>query len=142
MDGKKYFESTPWTQACSSIKSQDLGDILHISVQGVYEKGTIHKQLQDWETRVEELAGKKQRGDLIEAGRAVSFLGVFGNDVIVRFFFDEGTDGLSENFEVVTTKALLVWKPNVTNQGHMLSQDGCFIEASQQYVVELGESIC
>ena len=142
MDGQRYFECNPWDRACSFLQEQEHGEVVQISAQGVYEKGSIHRHLQVWEKRVEELVGKKLRGNLIETDRAISFVGVYGENVLVRFFFDDGADNYSENFEIVTTKSLIIWKPNVINQGHMLSQEECFIESSQQYVVDLEALKC
>ena len=142
MNGKRYFEQNPWMRACSCIESQELGDILQISVHSVCKSGSIHEQLYEWEKRVTQLVGKKLRGDTLSADIALSFIGVFGDNVIVRIFIDEGAEDYSENFEIVTAKSLIIWKPNSTNQGHMLSQDGCFIEASQFYVKDLEEVNC
>ena len=142
MNGKRYFEQNPWMRACSCIESQELGGILQISVHSVCNGGGIHERLHEWEKRVEQLVGKKIRGDTLSAGIALSFVGVFGDNVIVRIFVDESAEGYFENFEIVTAKSLIIWKPSNTNQGHMLSLDGCFIEASQYYVEDLEEVNC
>ena len=142
MNDERYFEQDPWMRACLCVKDQSLGNVLQISVNCVCKKGSLHRQLQEWEYRVIQLVGKKLRGDLLSSGAAMSFVGVFGNSVIVRFFLDEGTDAYCENFEIVTAKSLIVWKPGSSNQGQMLTEDGCFVEASQQYVADLREVNC
>lgn len=137
MNGDFYFEQNPWNRACECIDANKLGKMLHVSAQCVCEKGEKDSTLQKWKDRVTALAGDECRGNALQAGNAISYVGVFGDNAVVRFFIDDGAEDVSENFEIVTEKSLIVWKPNGTNQGHMLSSEGCFIEASQEYVEDL-----
>ena len=139
MNANFYFEQDPWQRAHSCIKNQELGEVYQVSAQCVCEKGTGRAKLEEWEKRVSELVGEKQRGDVLVADTALSFIGVFGNNVVTRFFIDESADGFCENFEIVTDKSLIIWKPGSVTQGYMFSDDECFIEISQQNTVDLEE---
>lgn len=137
MNGQLYFEEQPWERACSLIAQQEFGKIHQIIAQCVCPKGRLQETLRLWKQRVEELAGPERQGNLLEAGRALSYIGTFGDGTIVRFFFDDAAADVSENFEIVTEKSLMVWKPINTNQGHLMAEDSYFIESSQRYVADL-----
>lgn len=138
MNERLTFEEHPWKRACSEIAEQELGKIEQIIIQCVCPGGTIKTVQQEWQKRVEQLAGTAQTFDLRECTRAISGIGVFGdNNTIVRMFFDDGAQDICDNFEIITEKALLIWKPINTNQGHLMAENSYFIECSQPYVEEL-----
>lgn len=142
MRGDRYFEQDPWKRACECIRTQKLGAILQICVQCVCAAGEAEAKRALWLQRVRQLAGAPQRMETLENKTAVSVVGTFGDAVIVRMFFDEAAEDLSENFEIVTEKALIVWRPNSAHQGHMLAQDGAFVEVLQQSVEDLEGKTC
>lgn len=142
MRGDRYFEQNPWKRACECIHTQKLGAILQICVQCVCAKGEANATQALWLQRVRQLVGAPQRVETLNNGAAVSLVGSFGNAVIVRMFFDEAAEDLSENFEIVTEKALIVWKPGSAQQGHMLAESGAFVEALQQSVEDLEGKTC
>lgn len=142
MRGDRYFEQDPWKRACECIQAQDLGALLQICVQCVCAKGEANGKRALWLQRVEQIAGAPERMEALENGSAASVVGTFGSEVIVRMFFDEAAEDFSENFEIVTEKALIVWKPNSAHQGHMLAEDRVFVEVSQQYVEDLEGKTC
>lgn len=138
MNDRLTFEEHPWKRACSQIAEQDLGNIEQIIIQCVCPAGTIQAAQQKWEECVQDLAGAAEAFNLQEGQRVISGIGVFGpNHTIVRMFFDEGAQDICENFEIVTAKALLVWKPINTNQGHLLAENSYFVECRQPYAEEL-----
>ena len=138
MNGQQYFEENPWNRACTLIAQQDLGPVHQVIAQCVCPAGTLQAAVEQWKERIAALAGPEKEGELLDAGRALSYIGTFGENTLVRMFFDDAAEDVCENFEIVTGKALLVWKPINTNQGHIYSADGCCIQSSQQYVVDLG----
>lgn len=142
MRGDRYFEQNPWKRACECIRTQELGALLQICVQCVCAKGEAKEKRALWLQRVEQIARAPERMEVLENGAAASVVGTFGGAVIVRMFFDEAAGDLSENFEIVTEKALIVWKPNSAHQGHMLAEDCVFVEVSQQYVEDLEGKTC
>lgn len=138
MNGKLYFEEHPWKRACTLIAQQ--GEMVEqVIAQCVCKKGSLEQTLSLWKERVSILVGPEKEGNLLRGANVLSYIGIFGEDTIVRFFFDESAEDICENFEIVTNASLIVWKPINTNQGHMLSEDICFIECSQRYVEELAD---
>lgn len=141
MNSQLTFEEDPWKRACSQMKEQDLGKAEQIIVQCICPSGTVNKMHKEWKQRVECLAGEAQSYDLYDCERAISGIGVFGeHQTIVRMFFDDGAQDICENFEIVTQKALLIWKPINTNQGHLMAENNYFIECRQAYVEDLSEA--
>lgn len=51
---------------------------------------------------------------------------------LARLFFDEGED-VSENFEIVSRNALILWRPDSSPQGHMLGKQAAFCDCAQVY---------
>jgi|GEM_PF-1884317 len=140
MNDRLTFEEHPWKRACSQITEQDLGKIEQIIIQCVCPAGTVQTVLLKWKKRVENLVGAAETFDLQERAKAISGIGVFGqHHTIVRMFFDDGAQDICDNFEIVTEKALLVWKPISTNQGHLLAENRYFIECRQSYGEDLAE---
>lgn len=138
MNGQLYFEEHPWKRACALI-TQQWEKTEQVIAQCVCKKGNLEQTLSFWKSRVAALAGPEKDGNLLRGANGLSYIGTFGEDTIVRFFFDESAEDICENFEIVTDHSLIVWKPINTNQGHMLSEDTCFIECSQRYVEELAD---
>jgi len=140
MNNRLTFEEHPWKRACSQIEEQALGKIEQIIIQCVCPAGTVQAEQQKWKKRVEELAGAAEKFDLQRCERIISGIGIFGrNHTIVRMFFDDGAQDICDNFEIVTEKALLIWKPINTNQGHLMAESSYFIECGQPYVEDLAE---
>ena len=55
-------------------------------------------------------------------------------DCIVRIFVDESGSEVTENFEIVTEKALFVWKPGTSLQGRIT---GGYSGTGQKFVSDL-----
>ena len=137
MNNLQYFEEHPWDRACRLIRERELGAVHQVIVQCVCPPGTLKDTLSRWKTKIEALTGAEQEGDLLTAPHALSYIGTFGADTVVRIFLDDAAADVCENFELVTASSLLVWKPINTNQGHIYSTDGCCLECSQPYVKDL-----
>lgn len=137
MKGELYFENNPWARACECLSARKLGKTAEIAVQCVCEKNTLAGNFEMWKERVAALAGKEKSGNLLKTEHAYSYVGKCENGCVVRIFLDDATDDLCENFEIVTEKALIVWKPSSEVQGRMLSTQGAFVECRQQYVADL-----
>lgn len=133
MNGQLYFEEHPWKRACTLIERQG-EKVEQVIAQCVCKTGNLEQTLSLWKKRVSALVGAEKDGNLLRGAKVLSYIGTFGENTIVRFFFDESAGDACENFEIVTDNSLIIWKPINTNQGHMLSEDACFLECSQQYV--------
>ena len=84
-----------------------------------------------------ELAGPEVSGQPEKEDNVWAYLGIMGDNTLVRFFIDAGADDISDNFEIVTDKSLIVWKPVGTNQGHIYGTEGICIQSDQKYVADL-----
>ncbi len=138
MNGERYFEENPWKRACDLIQKRG-EKAEQVIAQCVCIRGSLEQTLSQWKERVTALAGKEKDGNLMRGMNVLSYIGTFGENTIVRFFLDEAAEDVCENFEIVTDRSLIVWKPINTNQGHMLSKTGSVIECSQRYVEELAD---
>ena len=137
MNGNVYFENDPWARAAECLSARDLGKTAEIAIQCVCPKGTLEANMELWKTRAGELAGAEKSGDLLRTAHALSYVGKLENGCVVRIFLDDASDDLCENFEIVTERALIVWKPSSEAQGRMLSAQGAFVECKQRYVADL-----
>lgn len=136
MNGQLYFEEHPWKRACALV-TQQAEKVEQVIAQCVCKKGELEQTLALWKERVSSLAGEEKNGNLLKGANVLSYIGVFGEDTIVRFFFDESAEDICENFEIVTNGSLIIWKPINTNQGHILAGGACSVECRQRYVEEL-----
>lgn len=137
MNGNLYFENDPWARATECLHDRDLGKAAEIAIQCVCPKGTLAENLKKWKARVNEVAGAEKSGNLLESAHVLSYVGKCENGCVVRIFLDDASDDLCENFEIVTERSLIVWKPSSEVQGRMLSTEGAFVECKQQYVADL-----
>ena len=133
MNGNLYFEEHPWDRACSVIAMQDLGKPVEIAIQAVCKNGGCGTALEQWVARCEGLTGGRVTGDTLQNDKVISLVGRSG-DCIVRIFVDSSDSEVTENFEIVTEKSLLVWKPGTSLQGRSTSGYTCCM---QQYVSDL-----
>lgn len=133
MIDKLYFEENPWKRACTAISQKNLGKIYEIAVQVVCETGMSRAVFETWLTRSEDLTGSAMKGDILENGKVLSYVGR-NEDCILRIFVDESDTEITENFEIVTEKALFVWKPGTSLQGRIT--DG-YIGSGQKFVCDL-----
>lgn len=136
MDNQLYFEENPWKKACSIVRSGGQ-NVYQVVIQCVCPQGMTDIYMENWRAAAAELAGDEREGQLLRGAHALSFIGKSGDDTVVRIFVDDGAKDQSENFEIVTDKALFVWKPVSTNQGHLLLQKSEFLQSSQEYTAEL-----
>ena len=132
-----YFEQHPWDRACATIKTKDLGDVYEIAVQAVCETGTCRKTLQTWLERCKALIGDEITGDTLERAHLISFVGR-NTECIIRIFIDESDTEPTENFEIVTEKALIVWKPGTSLQGRITNG---YIGTQQKFMTELERNV-
>lgn len=136
MNNEQYFEEHPWKRACRLIKEQKMGPVHQVIVQCICKREMLKSSFAHWKRQAELLAGEEQEGELQETECVMAYIGRFG-DTIVRLFFDAAGEDVCENFEIVTEKGLLIWKPVSTSQGHIYSTDGCELVCSQKYMEEL-----
>jgi len=134
MKGELYFEEHPWSRCCSTIAERNLGPVHEIAIQVVC--GT-QESAQDvfalWLQRCEALLGAEIPGDTLKTANVVSFVGSV-DECVVRIFVDGNSGEETENFEIVTAKSLIVWKPGTSLQGRT---SGGYTCARQQYVADL-----
>lgn len=134
MKGELYFEEHPWSRCCNTIAERNLGPVHEIAIQVVC--GTL-ESAQDvfalWLRRCEALLGAEIPGDTLKTANVVSFVGSAG-ECVVRIFVDGNSGEETENFEIVTAKSLIVWKPGTSLQGRT---SGGYTCARQQYVADL-----
>jgi len=133
MKGELYFEEHPWLRSCAAIRQRQLGPVFEIAIQIVCGDKSPADVLQLWLTRCEELVGIAVTGETLHSGPVVSFVGSAG-DCVVRIFVDSSSEEETENFEIVTHKSLIVWKPGTSLQGRTTGGYTC---ARQQYVADL-----
>lgn len=134
MKGELYFEEHPWLRCCSTIQERNLGPIHEIAIQVVCSSGeSVSDVFRCWLKRCEELLGVPVPGDTLSAEKVVSFVGSAG-DCVVRIFVDSNSGEETENFEIVTADALIVWKPGTSLQGRTSAGYTC---TRQQYVADL-----
>lgn len=134
MKGELYFEEHPWERCCSTIAERDLGPIHEIAIQVVCGSGeNVNDVFTLWHKRCEALVGAPIPGDTLCVNRVVSFVGSAG-ECVVRIFVDSNSGEETENFEIVTGKSLIVWKPGTSLQGRTSAGYTC---ARQQYVADL-----
>ena len=134
MKGELYFEEHPWLRCCSTIAQRNLGPVHEIAIQvvcGTQEDAGAKLEL--WKERCEALIGAAIPGDILRVQNIASFVGS-AKDCVVRIFVDCNDGEETENFEIVTQKALIVWKPGTSLQGR---SSGGYTCARQQYVADL-----
>ncbi len=120
MDGSCYFENEPWILACSEISmAETYDDIVEVNIQCVCQDNSADAMREKWEKRLSEILNPPQTETVIHAGKALSKLFSYPNGAIVRMFIDEGNSESFENFEIVTKKALYIWRPASHPQGYI-----------------------
>lgn len=137
MNGNLYFEQDPWDKAVDCMRQQDLGPVAEVSVQVVCTAGQVEAAVQKWQNRLEALLGPCTGQDVLQREGVYSAIAAYQNGAAVRLFVDDAQDDVTENFEIITQKALLVWKADVHPQGHMLAENASFFESTQPYSIQL-----
>ena len=133
MNGALYFEEHPWQRCCRQVKERDLGPVHEIAVQAVCQDGDLEATLRLWLTRCEDLLGTALTGEELSVPGVISFVGAAG-DCVVRIFVDASGSDVADNFEIVTARSLVVWKPGTSLQGRTTGGYTC---TRQQYVADL-----
>lgn len=134
MKGELYFEEHPWSRCCSTIAQRNLGPVHEIAIQVVCgNEESVASVFGLWLNRCEDLLGCTIPGETIQTQNIVSFVGSAG-ECVVRIFVDSNSGEQTENFEIVTAKSLLVWKPGTSLQGRT---SGGYTCARQKYVADL-----
>lgn len=133
MDGERYFEEHPWNRACAAIEQRNLGKIYELAIQVVCEEGSCEDCFDVWLSRCEQLIGQTVNGEVLRTEKVISLVGRI-EECIVRIFVDESDSEITENFEIVTEKALFVWKPGTSLQGRMT---GGYSGTGQKFVSDL-----
>lgn len=124
MDGSCYFENEPWVLACEEIsKAEGCEAIAEINIQCVCKENTADTVREKWEKRLSGILGEPLSKNLIHTEKAMSQLLSYGNGAIVRMFIDEGNSESFENFEIVTKKALYIWRPSSHPQGYIETEN-------------------
>lgn len=80
----------------------------------------------------ERLLGSTVDESRLDAPGAALLMRRYESGAIARLFFDEGED-VSENFEIVSRNALILWRPDSSPQGHMLGKQAAFCDCAQVY---------
>ena len=133
MNDERYFEEHPWNRACEAIAQRNLGKIYEIALQVVCEEGACEECFDLWLSRCEQLIGQSVNGEVLRTDKVISLVGRT-EDCIVRIFVDESGSEVTENFEIVTEKALFVWKPGTSLQGRIT---GGYSGTGQKFVSDL-----
>ena len=121
MNGAWYFEGHPWDEACARLlKKEPAGQIAEVTVQCA------------WDARLSALLGSTVDESRLDAPGAALLMRRYESGAIARLFFDEGED-VSENFEIVSRNALILWRPDSSPQGHMLGKQAAFCDCAQVY---------
>ena len=128
-----YFEEHPWDRVCAAISQRNLGKVYEIAVQAVCGTGRSRTVFETWLARSEALTGSAMEGEVHENGKVLSYVGR-NEDCILRIFVDESDAEITEDFEIVTEKALFVWKPGTSLQGRIT---GGYIGSGQKFVCDL-----
>lgn len=133
MNGELYFEEHPWTRCCSTIAQRNLGPVHEIAIQAVCSSDEAESCFSLWLQRCEALLGASIPGETLKTANVISFVGS-AQECVVRIFVDANSGEETENFEIVTGNALIVWKPGTSLQGRTSAGYTC---ARQQYVADL-----
>lgn len=133
MNGARYFEETPWQRCCAQIAQRNLGPIYEIAIQAVCSQAKLEETCGSWYRQCQELLGHTLQGDILTADGVRSFVGSAG-DAVVRIFVDVSEGEATENFEIVTAKSLIVWKPGTSLQGRT---SGGYTCCRQQHMADL-----
>jgi hypothetical protein len=131
------FEQHPWDKALECMESECLGPVAEVTVYGVCKKGSVESTADFWIAKLEALLGDCVSEDVLRDEGVYSRIAKYKNNSITRVFFDDTRDDLCENFEIVTKRALLVWKPDAHPQGRMLGDNAGFCDCSQPYSIQL-----
>jgi len=137
MKSELTFEQYPWDKALECMEHDRLGPVAEVTVCGVCKKGSIDSTVDCWIAKLEALLGDCASEDILRDEGVYSRIAKYKNNAITRMFFDDTKDDLCENFEIVTKHALLIWKPDVHPQGHMLGEGANFCDCSQSYSIQL-----
>ena len=133
MNGELYFEEHPWLRCCDTVEKRNLGPVHEIAIQAVCPDGAIQTVFQTWLSRCEALLKAPLSGDKLSTDRIISYVGSAG-ECVVRIFVDASGSEVTENFEIVTARSLLVWKPGTSLQGRT---SGGYTCCKQYYVADL-----
>ena len=123
MNPDSYFENDPWSYAVENICSTSLGRIVTIAVQVTCVGDNLSDMVREWRSRLDKLLGQPAVCDILCGKSAVSILLQYKGSVIVRIFIDKSIGAPVCNFEIVGTKALLVWKPDIHALSNILTLD-------------------
>lgn len=138
MDSSCYFENDPWTLACGEIaKAVPKEEPVEVNIQCLCGKGAAKAAQTKWEQRLSLLLGKPTSSHTIHCGRSFSQLLSYSNGAIVRMFVDEESCDFCENFEIVTTNALYIWRPSSHPQGYIKMENTAECICTQLYSTEL-----
>jgi hypothetical protein len=109
-----YFETDPWDQAVAMVAAGRIGRIAAVSVQQTCTGDDLEDALRKWTSRLEAMLGAAPiRSDTIRVPGAISTISRYHPDVVVRIFLDDAGPASSSSFELVGSRSLLVWKPDV-----------------------------
>lgn len=134
MDGSCYFENDPWTLACNEIThAMPKEDTVEVNVQCVCGKDKAEEMRKKWEQRLQLLLGAPTSSSMICCGRSFSQLLSYPNGAIVRMFADEDNSDDYENFEIVTKRALYIWRPGSHPQGYIKTENTAECVCTQLY---------
>lgn len=107
-----YFNEQPWDYVISQLKTKKLGKIAAICIQSSCVEGKLADTYEMWKKRLVAILGEPESWDVIQAEHVITAIGQFAKGRIVRMFFDETGEEITD-FEIVTTTSLIVWRPNM-----------------------------
>ena len=108
-----YFEILPWDYIVSEIHTRKLGKIAAINVFGPCFPESLPKSGEEWKEKIVRELGEPKSWDVLLNGKALTAIGKFAKDEIVRLFFYEADGDAIVSFEIVTTNSLIVWRPDM-----------------------------
>jgi hypothetical protein len=137
MNSESYFENEPWECAVEQVRTGCVGELAAVSVQAVCRTGESETTADEWQSRLEGLLGPPAHHDVQRSGGALSVLARHNGPVIVRMFFDESDGGPVHNFEIVGTKGLMIWKPDVRALSVLKTEQEFSISCDHPYATAL-----
>lgn len=132
-----YFECEPWDHAAELAGDFKFGGVAAVSINCVCQKGKIEASVKKWEIRLSKLLGEIAGRDIVRTKNALSVIGRYEKNAIVRIFIDDTGSENYENFEILCRDALLVWKPDVHVLSVLKGEEYFQIDCSNTYPTDL-----
>ena len=139
MNPESFFETTPWQYAHDRITNGDLGSIIAVGVQEILPVNSIDTRIEFWKAQFCSLFDGEEAVHKLENRQTISMLMRYPGPVLIRLFLEQQDHQPVSNFEVVGTKALLVWKQDGFNLATVNTAGETEISFGHPYAVTLGQ---